>query len=72
METETCKSVFGVDSAEIYPLFSTRVMAEELGFVSDSCSKDLSTCLTRSQYVDIGPGPEKHTWGAVLLSKVSN
>ena len=21
------------------------------------------------QYVDIGPGPNQHTWGAVLLSK---
>lgn len=22
------------------------------------------------KYVDIGPGPNQHTWGAVLLSKV--
>ncbi|KZT07834.1 uncharacterized protein LAESUDRAFT_736133 [Laetiporus sulphureus 93-53] len=26
--------------------------------------------LTRKQYVDIGPGLNKHTWGAVLLSKI--
>lgn len=25
----------------------------------------------RVQYVDIGPGPNQHTWGAALFSKVS-
>jgi endonuclease/exonuclease/phosphatase family metal-dependent hydrolase len=23
----------------------------------------------RVQFVDLGPGPNKHTWGAILLSK---
>lgn len=27
--------------------------------------------LLMEQYVDLGPGPNQHTWGAVLLSKVS-
>ena len=25
--------------------------------------------LTNTKYVDLGPGPNKHTWGAALLSK---
>lgn len=26
---------------------------------------------TKLEYVDLGPGPNMHTWGAALLSKVS-
>jgi len=35
-------------------------------------NRDLTQYLSESlgMYADIGPGPDKHTWGAVLLSKV--
>ena len=37
-------------------------------------NRDLTQYLGESlgMYADIGPGPDKHTWGAVLLSKVSD
>lgn len=31
----------------------------------------LNKLLTFSKYVDLGPGPNSHTWGAALLSKVN-
>lgn len=35
-------------------------------------NRDLSQYLAEdlNMYADIGPGPDKHTWGSVLLSKV--
>lgn len=35
-------------------------------------NRDLTQYLVESlgMYADIGPGPDKHTWGAALLSKV--
>jgi hypothetical protein len=35
-------------------------------------NRDMTQHLAESlgMYADIGPGPDKHTWGAVLLSKV--
>jgi hypothetical protein len=36
-------------------------------------NRDLTQYLAEDlqMYADIGPGPDKHTWGSVLLSKVS-
>lgn len=50
----------------------TRVMLEEIGYVSAS-TRNMNPFSQGSayQYVDLGPGPNSHTWGAVLLSKVS-
>ncbi|EMD33459.1 hypothetical protein CERSUDRAFT_160367 [Gelatoporia subvermispora B] len=62
LETDLHRVVFGNRDL-------TRVMAEELGYVRRSrCSmwSEQTYCL---QFVDIGPGPNQHTWGAVLLSK---
>ncbi|KAI0774993.1 Frag1/DRAM/Sfk1 family-domain-containing protein [Trametes elegans] len=48
----------------------TRVIEEELGFVRSLETVYGGSSLTDiEQYVDIGPGPNQHTWGAVLLSK---
>jgi hypothetical protein len=35
-------------------------------------NRDMTQYLSESlgMYADLGPGPDKHTWGAVLLSKV--
>lgn len=47
-------------------------MVEEMGYVSIVHIVDswMPIC-GLLQYVDVGPGPNSHTWGAVLLSKVS-
>lgn len=46
-------------------------MVEEIGYVSIAPVLEVGCQFRLRQYVDIGPGPNSHTWGAVLLSKVS-
>ena len=50
----------------------TRVISEELGYVGPLPPSPLSLKSHVAQYVDLGPGPNKHTWGAALLSKVGD
>lgn len=49
----------------------TRVLIEESGYVGVNLAIAETSVLIPAQYVDIGPGPNSHTWGAVLLSKAS-
>ena len=43
---------------------------EDLGYVRVSTMSSSTNYSQVIQYIDIGPGPNKHTWGCVLLSKV--
>lgn len=64
------------NSENVELLDRTRVISQELGYVStnESYSFGRTTLIVvfvgDLQYVDIGPGPNQHTWGAALFSKV--
>jgi len=48
------------------------VITEEMGYVRIVAGTTLWLADgEKKQHVDIGPGPNSHTWGAVLLSKVT-
>jgi len=48
------------------------VAVEDLGYVCIKILNDLTRLTGFQQNVDIGPGPNRHTWGCALLSKVSH
>lgn len=66
------------NSENVELLDRTRVISQELGYVSTDEGTSfgrvilIAWLVCFSQYVDIGPGPNQHTWGAALFSKVSS
>lgn len=64
------------NSENVELLDRTRVISQELGYVSTGKGTSFGGVMLIAvfvgglQYVDIGPGPNQHTWGAALFSKV--